>query len=435
MSILALGITKMNKSNNEGFQPRARRIGIKILRFIRAQRRGVFTLNLFVPPCPAYRQAGVEAGRSEMPNSFVISLASLTNKKIVVGMSGGVDSSMSLILLKEQGWDPVGVLLKLPVWKDQDNILRENICCTEESINIARAICKKLKVPFHVFDVRKDFQKIVIDYFVSELKLGRTPNPCVICNRYFKFKKLFEWGEKYGIEYVATGHYAKIKQDPKTKKYQLVKPRDKNKDQTYNLSFLPQKWLKYIILPLENYTKEEIYQIAKKKGFAFFLKKKQSQDFCFVAGKSLDSFIKKEIGEKQGLIVDPQGKILGEHKGLSFYTIGQRKGIGFSGGPYFVLSKNKENNQLVITKNKKDLAQKELIVKKVNWISNKEPELPLEVMAKIRYRQKAASAKIIKGSKKGSYKVIFNTAQRAITPGQLAAFYKKGEVIGAGIIE
>ena len=309
--------------------------------------------------------------------------------------------------------------------------MRENISSTKKSLNTAKKICKKLNIPYYIFDVRFDFKKEVIDYFVSEIKNNKTPNPCIICNRYLKFKKLFEFGEKIGAKYVATGHYAKIEFNPKTKKYQLLKAKDKNKDQTYFLSFLPQKWLKYIIFPLGNYSKKEVYQMAKKKDFDFF--QKQSQDFCFVAGKSLSYFLEKKIGEKPGKILNTKGNILGEHQGLHFYTIGQRKRIKMAEGPYYVLKKDIKNNTLLVTKNEKDLDKKELIVKNVNWISGKIPRLPLRIKAKIRYRHKAASTTIYRLKTK-NYKLIFDSFQRAVTPGQFAVFYLKNVCLGGGRI-
>ncbi len=258
----------------------------------------------------------------------------MKKKRIVVGMSGGVDSSITLVLLKKQGFNPVGVSLKLEVWKDKCNVLRENVCCTKESFDIAKKICKKLNVPYYVYDVKKEFKKEVMDYFLSDLKKNRTPNPCVVCNRYLKFKKLFEFAKKKGIKYVATGHYAQVRFNKKTKRYELLKAKDKTKDQSYGLSFLPQKWLKWIILPLGNYTKKKVFKIAKKEGFEFFLKRKQSQDLCFVSKRAIPKYIEKKIGVKPGKIVDTKGNVLGEHKGVHFYTIGQRRRLGLQG--YFV---------------------------------------------------------------------------------------------------
>jgi tRNA-specific 2-thiouridylase len=349
-------------------------------------------------------------------------------REIVVGMSGGVDSSVALILLKKAGWKPIGLSLKLPVWKSKDNLLCENMCCTEESLRIANSICKKLKVPYHVSRVEKDFRKKVIDYFTSELSKGRTPNPCVICNRYHKFEKLIEWAKKNKIDYVASGHYAKKSFNKKTNEFELLKARDKTKDQTYGLSFLIQKQLKKIIFPLGKLKKEKVFKIAEKEGFEFFLKKKQSQDFCFISNKSFPKFIEKNIGVKKGDIVDEEGNILGKHKGIHFYTIGQKKGLKLM-EKYYVKDKNKKKNQIVVTKNKNSITKREINMKKVNFIVNLSK--PIKVMAKTRYRQDLASAKIYPLEKK----IIFKKPQHAVTPGQFCVFYKGKVCLGGGIIK
>ena len=353
-------------------------------------------------------------------------------KQILVGMSGGVDSSMALLLLKKQGWQPIGVSLKYAVWKDKNNLLRENVCCSAESFKIAKKICEKLGVPHYISDVSKEFKKEVIDYFLKELKNNRTPNPCIICNRYLKFKKLFEWAKKHNIKYVATGHYAGIKKNLKTGKYQLLKVKDK--DQTYSLCLLPQRWLRYIVFPLENYTKKEVYRIAKKHGFEFFLKTKQSQDFCFVANKSIHCFLEKEIGIKQGLIKDTENNILGKHQGLYFYTIGQRKGIKLPNGPYFVSKLDVSKNVLIVTKKKKELYQKEIFLSSCHFVSGVFPLNKIRVKAKIRYQQALVSAVLFPLSKNRA-KLIFDKPQRAVTPGQFAVFYQKNVCLGGGRID
>ncbi|TSC95958.1 MAG: tRNA-specific 2-thiouridylase [Parcubacteria group bacterium Athens1014_10] len=364
-------------------------------------------------------------------------------KKIIVGMSGGLDSSISLLLLKKQGWQPIGVSLKLPVWKDKKNLSRENACCKKEAVDIAKSICKKLNVPFYILDAEKDFKKEVVDYFISEVKNNRTPNPCVICNRHLKFKKLFEFAKKMKANFVATGHYAKLRFNPKTKKYELLMAKDKHKDQTYYLSFLPQKWLKKIIFPLSDYLKDEVYQLAKKEGFDFFFARKQSQDFCFAAGESLACFLQEEIGKKSGLITDAKGKKLGIHNGLHFYTIGQRKGLKLPDGPYFVKGFDISKNILIVTKNQKEIIQKEIILSPFHFISGELPKKKIELMAKVRYQQSLNKAAIFP-PKKGKLKIIFKKAQRAVTPGQFCIFYLpskasakegKGKVcLGGGVI-
>jgi len=353
-------------------------------------------------------------------------------KKIVVGMSGGIDSSMALILLKKQGWQPIGISLKLPVWQNKLNPLKENPSCTKESLKIAKNICKKLDVPYYIIDVRKNFQKEVVDYFISEWKNLRTPNPCVICNPNFKFKQLLQWAKKHKIEYVATGHYARLKFNNKTKKYELLKAKDKNKDQSYDLCLLPQKYLPHIIFPLGDYTKEKIYGIAHKEGFKLLTKRKESQDFCFISGQSLCPFLKEKIGEKQGLILDLKGNVISRHQGLHFFTIGQRKGIKLSGGPYFVAGWDKNKNTLFVTKNKKTLNKKELFVFPYHLISGKKITKPINAQIRTRYRQKLSQARLIPEKRK--LKIILEKSVFAPTPGQFAVFYQKDKCLGGGRI-
>ncbi|TSA57273.1 tRNA 2-thiouridine(34) synthase MnmA [bacterium] len=345
-------------------------------------------------------------------------------KKIVVGMSGGIDSSMALLLLKRQGWNPIGVSLELPVWK--------NINSSKQSLKIAKSICKKLNVPHYIIDAKKEFQKEVVDYFISEFKNLKTPNPCVICNPNFKFKQLLKWAKKHKIQYIATGHYAQIKLNDKTKRYELLKAKDNNKDQSYNLCLLPQKFLSHIIFPLGNYTKKDIYKIAQKEGFKLLTNKKESQDFCFIAGQSLCQFLKEKIGEKQGLILDLKGNVLSKHQGLHFFTLGQRKGIKLSGGPYFVTGCDKKKNNLFITKNKKTLYKKELFVFPYHLISGKKIIKPINAQVKTRYQQKLSQVCLTPEKRK--LKIVLKKKVFAPCPGQFAVFYQKDKCLGGGKI-
>ncbi|MBU2474419.1 tRNA 2-thiouridine(34) synthase MnmA [Patescibacteria group bacterium] len=377
------------------------------------------------------------------------------DKRIVVGMSGGVDSSIALFLLKKQGWQPIGVSLKYSIWQDKpcrtaniqrgsprgianiqrgkQNALRENVCCSAKSFKIAETICNKLDAPYFVFDVSQEFTKIVIDYFIKELKNNRTPNPCVICNRYLKFQKLFEWAKARNIKYVATGHYAQIRKDTKIDQYLLLRAKDKKKDQTYSLCLLPQKWLKQIIFPIGKYTKQEVYKIAEEQGFKDIIQQKQSQDFCFVSGKSMQCFLKQEIGLKKGPIYDMEKNILGQHQGLHFYTIGQRKGICLPSGPYFVAGINSAENSLIVTKNKRKLYQTEMLLNSCHFISDKFLKKSINIQSKIRYNQQLAKATLYPISK-NKIKLAFQKSQRAITAGQFAVFYLNNVCLGAGTI-
>ena len=343
------------------------------------------------------------------------------SKKIVVGLSGGVDSSISLLLLKKQGYQPIGVSLKYSVWENKRNILKENICCSAESFNIAKEICKKLNVPHYIIDVELDFKEKVIGYFLRVLKEKKTPNPCLVCNRLVKFSKLFNFAKKKGIKYVATGHYARVRENKETKKFELLKARDEKKDQSYFLSLLNQKQLKNIVFPLGNYTKEQVYKIAKKEGFDFFSKIKQSQDLCFVAKQSIISYLEEEIGFEPGEIIDQKNNVLGQHQGLHFYTIGQRRGIIVPNGPWWVIDFNRQKNQLIVTNQEDDpsLFRETVIISNPSFISGQAPKKVIKVEAKTRFSQLSSPAKLYLGGKK----LVFDHPQKAITSGQWAVFY------------
>lgn len=349
-------------------------------------------------------------------------------RKVVIAMSGGIDSSVAAALLKEAKFDVVGIFMKLDELKS-----------SKESEKRARAVAKKLGISFQILDIRKEFKKKVIKPFIVEYKKGRTPNPCVICNKEIKFKFLFKELRKLKADFFATGHYVRIK------KGKLLKARDKNKDQSYFLWQLIPKLLNNVLFPIGGYTKKEVKQLAKN----FKLPTKdipESQEVCFIE-TTTSNFLKKHLGTKAGRIINTKSEMVGEHQGLWFYTIGQRKGIKLSGGPFYVLDKNVKENLLIVTQNKKDLYKKELVAKNINWISGNLPKFPLKAKAKIRYRHQSAAATIMK-QKSGKVKVIFSKPQKAITPGQSVVFYspsqvfkknlggQKGqEVLGGGMIE
>lgn len=356
-------------------------------------------------------------------------------QKVVVGLSGGVDSSVSLILLKKQGYQPIGVSLKYARWENQKNLLKDNVCCSKESFAIARKICQQLKVPYYIIDSRLDFKEKVMGYFLSLLKNKKTPNPCVVCNRLVKFDKLFEFVQKKGADFVATGHYARVRKNPRTGKYELLKAKDPKKDQSYFLCLLTQKQLAKIIFPLGDLTKEQVYQIAKKQGFDFFEKTKQSQDLCFVAQQSIPAYLEKEIGFEPGELIDKKGNVLGKHQGLHFYTIGQRKGINLAQGPWWVIGFDFKKNQLFVTNQENDpaLFRRTAIVTNYHFISGQSIKQAIKVQAKVRFSQPAASAKILP-LKGNMLKLVFNQPQKAITPGQWAVFYKGDVCLGGGMI-
>lgn len=333
------------------------------------------------------------------------------SKKVAVGISGGVDSSVSLALLKERGYSPIGIFMKF--WG------KENNCCGNESERRARQICDQLDVPFYTLDARSEFKKEVVDYFLDSYKKGNTPNPCVVCNKKIKFKLLFEKINEFGGELIATGHYVNKKDGT------LLRPKDRQKDQTYFLWDLPKEYIENSLFPLGKLTKKEVRKKARKLNLST-ANVSESQEVCFVK-KGLINFLDKHIDLEPGPIVNKNGKKLGRHKGLPIYTIGQRKGIGLSGGPYYVLKKNIDKNELIVTKNNKDLKASDVFFENQNFFEKF--EYPLEVKAKIRY-----NALLREGVLKEDY-FRFNEAQRAIASGQSIVFYKDDKLLGGGIIK
>ncbi|TFG35309.1 MAG: tRNA 2-thiouridine(34) synthase MnmA, partial [Parcubacteria group bacterium] len=322
--------------------------------------------------------------------------------RVAVAMSGGVDSGVTAALLKKQGFDVIGIFMKL----FDSSVFRD-------SEKRARKTAKKLGISFSVLDLRKEFKKIVFNYFLDEYKKGRTPNPCVVCNKEIKFGLLLEKALSLKVDFIASGHYAQKAGN------KLLRARDKDKDQSYFLWKLNQKQLGRILFPLGNYTKKKVKDLARNFKLPL-LNIPESQEICFV-GKGINDFLKKYLKVKPGAIVDEKGKEVGWHQGLCFYTIGQRKGIGHSGGTYYVIWKNLKNNVLAVSRNKKDLEKKELIAGEVNWVSGKKPKLPVRIKVKTRSKQKEFLATIKPASKK--IKVIFDKSQRAITSGQSVVFY------------
>ncbi|MDP1845791.1 MAG: tRNA 2-thiouridine(34) synthase MnmA [Candidatus Moranbacteria bacterium] len=354
-------------------------------------------------------------------------------KKIVVALSGGVDSAVAAALLKKQGYDVIGVhfIFTKRTWKLSFQV---------------KEMAEKLGIPLKIVDARKEFQKRVIDYFVSSYKKDLTPNPCVVCNKEMKFRLLFDLMKKLKADCVATGHYARISknpnfkiqmsnqiQNPKSEKiFTLLQAVDKQKDQSYFLYRLTQKDLSKIIFPLGNYTKVEVKKIARKLRLPIS-DGEESQDICFLQNRDISSFLKKYIKPNPGNITDKKGNILARHKGLPFYTIGQRKGIAIGGtGPYFVVGKNARKNELIVTNDEKKLNSKKFEATRANWI-NKGINLPLSAKVQIRYHADKFPA-IIKPGRSGNLIIETKKPLRAVTPGQSAVFYKNNEILGGGII-
>jgi tRNA-specific 2-thiouridylase len=358
-------------------------------------------------------------------------------KRVIVGMSAGVDSSVAAALLKEQGYDVVGVFLHF--WKEPgQDALRENKCCSLESQQDARKVAQILDIPLYTVNAAKEFKKEVVDYFLEETKAGRTPNPCVVCNERIKFNFLFKKMLEMDADFVATGHYAEVKNIDG--KFHLYTSTDEEKDQTYFLYSLSQNQLSRILFPVGGYKKPAIRKIAEKIKLPVF-DKEDSQGLCFTPEKTPTKFIKRNLTLSPGDIITTNGEKIGVHDGLELYTIGQRKGINIGGnGPYFVVDRDFKDNQLIVTNNEQDekIFKKSMLVELKNWIAE-QPKLPFEVNVKIRYRHPLVRAiikkRITKAKNKTLYEVEFKEVQKAITPGQSAVFYADdNEVLGGGII-
>jgi tRNA-specific 2-thiouridylase len=313
--------------------------------------------------------------------------------------------------------------------------LKENVCCNSGAFLIAKNICNFFGVHYEIIDVKTDFQNKVVKYFVNDLKRNNTPNPCVMCNHLVKIQSLIDTMKSYKADFVATGHYAKIALNKKINQYELKLSKDKTKDQTYFLSYLTQSQIQYLKLPLSDYLKADLYKMASKLGIKFFNKTKQSQDFCFVANKSYNDFLIETFGKKEGKIVDDKNKIIGKHQGLYFYTIGQRKGINLSGGPFYVLRKDVKNNKLVVTKDKNRLFTKEFFINNINLINNTKNDNinNREVLVQIRYGDKRSKGKV-KMINKNLFRIVLLNPKMAVTSGQFAVMYDGNKCIGSGRI-
>lgn len=338
-----------------------------------------------------------------------------SKKKVLLGMSGGVDSTVAAHLLQKEGYKVVGITLNM-------------LGCKEESYKEVKNLCKTLGIQHISMNLKQDFDETIVRYFVTEYLNGRTPNPCVLCNKEFKFEKMLSKADELGIEYVATGHYARL--EKKDNRYIVKKGRDLGKDQSYVLYKLSQEQLSRCIFPLGDYKKKDIRDIAEELGLSN-AKKDDSQDICFVENNDYTSLIPQtEI--KVGDIVDKKGNILGQHNGIHNYTLGQRKGIGISSNkPLYVINLDIDNNRVVVGK-EKDIYSRELIAKNVNWIMN--PSKRMFARVRIRYHAKESWA-YVSALGKEKVKVKFLKAQRAITPGQSVVFYKGDYVVGGGTIE
>lgn len=352
-------------------------------------------------------------------------------KKVLVGMSGGIDSAMSCYLLKENGYEVSGMNCRF--FSENDSFIDKS-CCSPENIKDAQSVADKLSVPFYVFDLSEEFKKYVIKNFVDTYVDAATPNPCIECNKHLKFGALLNKAQEMGFDYIATGHYAKIEYNESTKRYVLKKARDESKDQTYVLYNLTQQQLKHIIFPLGDYYKKDLREMATELDFVN-AKKHDSQDICFIPDGDYASFIERYLDYSfpAGNFIDTDGNVLGKHKGIIKYTVGQRRGLEIAlGKPMYVLSKSTQDNTVTLCENDA-LFSKELFAKDVNLISIPNITSPIRVKAKVRYKHKEewATAEMLEN---GILHIVFDEPQRAIAKGQAVVLYNEDEVVGGGTI-
>ena len=351
----------------------------------------------------------------------------MTSRKVAVAMSGGVDSSVAAALLVDQGEDVIGIMMRL--WSDK---LVENRCCSPADLANARRIAGKLDIPFYVLDAKDPFKRNVVDFFVEGYVSGVTPNPCIECNRHIRWRYLLDYAQALGATHLATGHYAQVQHH--NGGYCLYRAKDLHKDQSYVLSILNQEQLSHALFPLGSYLKSEVRALAHDYSL-IVADRAESQDLCFVGGRDYRLFLENSgaLLPVEGSIFSVQGEYLGQHKGLAFYTIGQRKGLGISAHqPLYVIRKDIARNVLIVGP-KDALGSKNFTIKDLHWISGKAPDEKIRVGVQVRYKATEEWATVIPRSGQNA-QIDLEKSIADVTPGQLAVFYQEEECLGAGLI-
>ncbi len=360
----------------------------------------------------------------------------MVRQRVVAAMSGGVDSSVAAALLKEQGYDVIGITMQMGVQSEENSLGEESSCgrCSVSAVEDAKSVAYKLNIPFYVINMQEMFQRQVVDYFCQEYALGRTPNPCIVCNTQLKFKALLAKAMALGADYIATGHYARIRQDAERQRYVLMEAVDKHKDQSYALYNLSQRQLARTLLPLGQTTKEETREIATKFNLSV-AQKEDSQEICFIPDDDYRGFLKKRIPAaiKPGFFLDLQGRVLGKHKGLPFYTIGQRRHLGIAASRRLYVVDIDAKRNVVILGEEKELLRSQIRLERVNWVSISPPKDAIDATVRVRYRGLKYQARVFPKNDFAAM-IKFHQPARAPAPGQAAVFYYGEEVLGGGTI-